>query len=61
MLETLPVVFTLVTKQEVGDALREEVETELMTVGEELSVTIDIIEVERFGESLTEKKIVSLM
>ena len=55
MLETLPVVFTLITKQEVGDALREEVEAGLMTVGGMLSVTIDVIEVERFGESLAEK------
>ena len=53
----LPVVFTLVTKQEVGDQLREEVEVELMTVGEQLSVTITIQDVERFGE-LTDQEII---
>ena len=50
MLEVLPVVFTLVTTQEVGEALRAEVEEELTTVGEQLSVIIDIEDVERFGE-----------
>lgn len=50
MLEVLPVIFTLVTKQQVGEMLRSEVETELLTVGEQLSVTIVIEDVERFGE-----------
>ena len=50
MLTVLPVVLTLVTKQEVGDELREEVEVELMTIREQLSVTITIQDVERFGE-----------
>ena len=50
MLAVLPVVFTLVTMQEVGEELRAEVEEELMTVGEQLSVTIEIKDVERFGK-----------
>ena len=57
MPKVLPVVFTLVTKQEVGDQLREEIEVKLMTVGEQLSVTIAIQGVERFGE-LTYQEII---
>ena len=46
----LPVAFTLVTKQEVGEVLRAEVENELMAVGQHLSVRIHIKDIERFGE-----------
>ena len=52
----LPVVFTLITEEEAGAEasgklkLRERVEMELMQIGTELSVTIAIVEVERFGE-----------
>ena len=46
----LPVVFTLVTKQEVGDVLRNEVEEKLMNVGVQLLLSINIEDVERFGE-----------
>ena len=46
----LPVVFTLITEEEAGEDLRERVEMELIQIGTELSVTIAIVEVERFGE-----------
>ena len=46
----LPVVFTLITEEEIGEQLRQMVEAELMQIGAELSVTIQIGEVERFGE-----------
>ena len=46
----LPVVFTLITEEEVGEELRLRVEEELMQIGAELSVTIAIGEVERFGK-----------
>ena len=46
----LPVVFTLITEEEIGEQLRQKVETELTQIGAELSVTIQIGEVERFGE-----------
>ena len=46
----LPVVFTLVTKEEVGEELRVKVETELLQVGAQVLVTVQFGEVERFGE-----------
>ena len=46
----LPVVFTLITEEEVGEQLRQRVEVELLQIGAELSVTIQIEQVERFGE-----------
>ena len=46
----LPVVFTLITEEEAGEKLRLRVEAELRQIGAELSVTIAIGEVERFGE-----------
>ena len=46
----LPVVFTLITEEEIGEQLRQKVETELMQIGAELLLTIQIGEVERFGE-----------
>ena len=46
----LPVVFTLITEEEIGEQLRQKVETELTQIGEGLSVTIQVGEVERFGE-----------
>ena len=46
----LPVVFTLITEEDVGEELRLGVETELMQVGAELSMTIAFGEVDRFVE-----------
>ena len=46
----LPVVFTLITEEEIGEQLRQKVQTELTQIGAELSVTIQVGEVERFGE-----------
>ena len=56
MLKALPVILTLVTKQEVGAKLRAEVQKELTTVGGQLSVVIAIKGVERFGELVYRKE-----
>ena len=46
----LPVVFTLITEEEVGEELKLKVEAKLMQIEAELSVTIAFAEVERFGK-----------
>lgn len=43
-------IFTLLTTEVVREELRVEVGEELVEVGEQLFVAIDIAEVERFGE-----------
>ena len=46
----LPVIITLITKEEAGEELRLRVKAELRQIGAELFMTIAIGEVERFGE-----------
>ena len=51
-LNTIPIVTTLVTKDEGTEQLRDRVQQQLTTLSQELNINISLVEVNRFGMSI---------
>ena len=51
-LNTIPIVITLVTKDEATEQLRVRVQQQLATLSKQININISLVEVNRFGMSI---------
>ena len=51
-LNTIPIVITLVSKDEATEQLRVRVQQQLATLSEQININISLVEVNRFGMSI---------